>query len=277
MAGIQSRKAYPSDLSDAQWKLIEPLLPPPLPGGRKRETDIRELLNAILYLLKTGCGWRDLPHDFPPEGTVRDYFHQWRRRGVYKAINDALRQAVRVQAGREPKPSAGVIDSQSAKSTRTTGSRGYDAGKRIKGRKRHLLVDTMGLLVCVVVHVANIQDRDGAKLVFEHCQDEQDRLELVWADGAYGGKLIAWTAETCGWKLEIVKRNADASGFEVLPRRWVVERTLGWLNNYRRLSKDYEYWPETSESMVHIAMSQVMLRRLTHEQPSEVAADRLAA
>lgn len=277
MAGIPSRKAYSSDLSDAQWRLIEPLLPPPSPGGRKRETNIREVLNAIFYLLKTGCGWRDLPHDFPPEGTVRDYFHQWRRRGVWKAINDALRQEVRVQAGREPKPSAGIIDSQSAKSTRTTGSRGYDAGKRIKGRKRHILVDTMGLLVCVVVHVANIQDRDGAKLVFEHCQDEQDRLELVWADGAYRGKLIAWTAETCGWELEIVKRNDDASGFEVLPRRWVVERTFGWLNNYRRLSKDYEYWTETSESMIHLAMSQVMLRRLTHEQPSEVAADRLAA
>ncbi len=271
------RRVYSSDLSDPQWNLIEPLLPPPKPGGRRREVDIREVVNAIFYILKSGCAWKDMPHDFPPEGTVRDYFHQWRREGVWERVNDGLRRASRVQLNREPDPSAGVIDSQSAKVTRTTGTRGYDAGKKINGRKRHIFVDTLGLLVFVVVHVASLQDRDGAKPVLQGATTKSTRLKKVWADGAYAGQLVDWTANECDWELEIVKRSDQAEGFEVLPRRWVVERTLSWISNYRRLSKDYEYWESTSETMVQLAMTHVMLRRLEGVKLTPEAAAQLAA
>jgi putative transposase len=271
------RRAYSSDLSDQQWNLIKPLLPAPKPGGRRREVDIREVVNAVFYVLKSGCAWKDLPHDFPPEGTVRDYFHQWRRGGVWERLQDALRRASRVQENREPDPSAGVIDSQSVKGTRTTGTRGYDAGKKINGRKRHLLVDTLGLLVFVVVHVGSIQDRDGAKPVLQGAATKSARLAKVWADGAYAGQLIDWTSRECGWELDIVKRSDQAQGFEVLPRRWVVERTLSWISNYRRLSKDYEYWESTSETMIQLAMTRVMLQRFEGIQLTPAAAAQLAA
>jgi putative transposase len=273
---VSPRRAYPSDLNDAEWSRIEPLLPPGQPGGRPRTTNVREVFNAILYLLRTGCGWRHLPHDFPPEGTVRDYFHAWQRKGVWQRIQDALRRAVRVEAGREPEPSAGVIDSQSTKSTRTSGVRGYDAGKKIKGIKRHILVDTLGLVVAVVVLTAGIQDRDGAKVLFEEAKGQCPRLKLIWADGAYAGELVTWTDEHCGWTLTIVKRSDDIQGFKVLPRRWVVERTFAWLNNYRRLSKDYEFNPETSTAMIHVAMIDVMLRRLGKKPLGAAAAAQLA-
>jgi putative transposase len=271
------RPPYSSDLSDLQWKFIEPLLPAPQPGGRRRKVDIREVVNAIFYILKSGCAWKDLPHDFPPEGTVRDYFHRWRRAGVWERLHDALRRASRVQENREPDPSAGVIDSQTVKATRTTGTRGYDAGKKINGRKRHILVDTLGLLVFVVVHVGSLQDRDGAKLVLQGAATKSARLAKVWADGAYAGQLIDWTSRECGWELEIVKRSDQAEGFEVLPRRWVVERTLSWISNFRRLSKDYEYWESTSETMVQLAMTRVMLQRLEGTQLTPAAAAQLAA
>jgi putative transposase len=271
------RRNYSSDLSDLQWNLIAPLLPPPKPGGRRRDVDIRAVVNAIFYVLKNGCIWKDLPHDFPPEGTVRYYFHEWRRAGVWEQVHDALRRASRVQVEREPDPSAGVIDSQTAKAARTTGTRGYDAGKKINGRKRHILVDTLGLLVFVVVHVASMQDRDGAKPVLQGAATKSARLKKVWADGAYAGQLIGWTADECGWELEIVKRSDQAQGFQVLPRRWVVERTLSWISNYRRLSKDYEYWESTSETMVQLAMCHVMLNRLEGLELSPDAAAQLAA
>ncbi len=271
------RRVYSSDLSDPQWNLIEPLLPPPKPGGRRREVDIREVVNAIFYVLKSGCAWKDMPHDFPPEGTVRDYFHQWRREGVWERVNDGLRRASRVQLNREPDPSAGVIDSQSAKVARTSGTRGYDAGKKINGRKRHIFVDTLGLLVFVVVHVASLQDRDGAKPVLQGAATKSTRLKKVWADGAYAGQLVDWTAKECDWELEIVKRSDQAEGFEVLPRRWVVERTLSWVSNYRRLSKDYEYWESTSETMVQLAMTHVMLQPLEGLKLTPEAAAPLAA
>src|SRR5262245_18425900 len=260
-----SRKPYPSDLSDEAWALLKPLLPPPLAVGAPRRTDFRELLDAIFYVLSTGCAWHALPHDFPPEGTVRDYFHRWRRCGVWAAINDALRRQVRQAEGRDQEPSAGIVDSQSAKGTRTSGTKGYDAGKRVKGAKRHLLVDTLGLLLCVVVHPANIQDRDGAKVVLSKARGLCPHLRLIWADGGYAGKLVAWVSSVCGWVLEIVKRNDTAQGWVLLPRRWVVERTFGWLSQCRALARDYDYHAATSEALIQVAMIHLMLRRLARK------------
>lgn len=272
MDGKSPRPPYPSDLTDAQWTVLQRLLPPPQPGGRRRTTDLREVLNAIFHLTKNGCSWAALPHDFPSEGTVRDYFHNWRRTGVWEALQDTLRRQVRRQAGREEEPSAGIIDSQSVKATRTSGTRGYDAGKKINGVKRHIVVDTLGLLVAVVVHSAAVQDRDGAKLVLAKLQGRCPRLALLWADGGYAGKLVGWVQQCCGWVLQIVKRTDKLGGFVVLPRRWVVERTFGWMVQYRRLSKDYEFHPETSEAMIQVAMIHIMLRRLAAATPVGMAA-----
>jgi len=268
----QARQPYSSDLTDAQWAILEPLLPPPVAAGAPRKTSFREVLNAIFYVLTNGCAWHALPHDFPPEGTVRYYFHRWRRCGLWEQIHDTLRRQVREHTGKEPEPSAGSIDSQTVKATRTSGERGYDAGKKINGVKRHILVDTLGLILAVVVHPANIQDRDGAKLVFAKAmlKGPWSRMERVWADGGYSGKLIAWVCSFCQWVLEIVKRSDDVKGFKLLPKRWVVERTFSWLSNYRRLSKHYEYWNETGEAMIHMAMIHVMLRRLTKKAPQYV-------
>lgn len=256
-------KSYWSDLTDKRWELISVLLPASknINGrGRPREISFRYILNAIFYLLRTGCQWRMLPHDFPKWKTVYHYFRQWRKDGTWERIHDALRTQIRLAAGRNETPSAGIIDSQSVKTTEVGGPRGYDAGKKINGRKRHIIVDTMGLLITVVVHAAVIQDRDGAKLVFMTIFGQFPRLKHIWADGGYAGKLIQWAYLFGGWTLEIVKR--IGKGFNVLPRRWVVERTFGWIGRYRRMSKDYEYRTDTSENMVRIAMIQLMLRRL---------------
>jgi putative transposase len=232
------RPPYPSDLTDAQWARLEPLLPPAPGGGRPRTIDPPEVVNAILSLDKNGCAWRALPHDFPPEGTVRGYFHARRRCGTWERILDVSRLQVRAQGGKEDEPTAAIIDSQSIKGSRTNGLRGYDAGKKVKGTKRHLLVDTMGLLLCVVVHAASIQDRDGAELVFAPAEARCAGIRLVWADGGYAGKSIGWLRQSCGGVLAIVKRNEAVKGWQLLPRRWVVERTISWLNGYRRLSRD---------------------------------------
>ncbi|MCU7243715.1 MAG: IS5 family transposase [Microcystis aeruginosa G11-01] len=258
-----TRLAYRSDLTDDQWKQLEPLIPSAKPGGRPRIVDITEVCNAIFYWLRNGCQWRDLPHDFPKWQSVYTYFRNWSRDGTWQLMNDVLRTRVRERAGRNALPSAGSIDSQSVKTAGAADEKGFDGGKKVKGRKRTILVDTMGLLLSVCVHSAGRSDHAGLTLLAFFCASFWSCLKLIRVDSTFGGqKLLSKIKERYGWASEVVKRSDDQKGFVLLPKRWVVERTYAWLGCFRRLSKDHEYLPTTSEAMIYAAMVHLMLRRL---------------
>ena len=254
---------YTTDLNDAEWQFINYCFPKPSKTGRPRQHRYRELLNAMFYVVRSACQWRNLPKDFAPWRTVYHYFRLWKRNGLWAAIHAHLREHVRLVAGRKRHASAGIIDSQSVKSTECSDERGYDAGKKVNGRKRHVLVDTLGLVLLVLVRPANLQDRDVARqlLVAFFGSQRRCRLKHLWADGGYTGTLVAWAWEVWRCAIEIVKRT-DLHAFRSLPRRWVVERTFGWLGRYRRLNRDYERQAQTGEVMVYLAMIRLMLARL---------------
>ena len=259
-------QTYDSDLTDHEWHILEPLIPKPKPGGRPIEHTRRMILNAIFYVNRSGCQWSMLPKDFPPKSTVFDYFSAWRKCGLWVLLNDCLRVKVRVAEGRKPSPTAAILDSQSVKGAEQGGEAiGYDAGKKIGGRKRHLLVDTLGMILGVCVTSASVQDRDGAVTLLASLYLLFGRLQIIWADAGYAGALVAWVKGLRPFgklHLDIVRRSDDAKGFQLVRQRWIVERTFAWLYKSRRLSRDYEKRVDHSESHIYVCMCRLMLKRL---------------
>lgn len=253
---------YTMLLTDKEWELISYCFPAPAKWGRRRQHPYRLLVNAMLYVDKTACQWRNLPSDFPKWKTVHDYFRKWTKSGLIRDIHDHLRGHVRLLERRKQEPSAAILDSQSVKSAETGSDRGYDAAKKVKGIKRHILVDTLGLLLALLILPADVQDRDGARSLLEQQAGRFKRLKLIWADAGYAGALVLWVRQMFRFTLSIVQRAEGQKGFAVLPRRWVVERTFGWFGRYRRLARHYERKRDSAESMVYMAMIKLMLKRI---------------
>lgn len=282
---MTERKAYPSDLTEAEWEILEPLIPAIAEDATNVLYERREIVNGILYVLRSGCPWRLMPHDLPVWGTVYDYFRQWQKQGIWDQALEALRKQERQKQGRNAEPSAAVIDSQSIKTSAVRGpEKGYDAGKKIWGRKRHVLVDTQGNLMDVLVTAASASDLAGAKKLLEPLKDLFPHLKLLWGDSHYGGTLIEWVKELLGFDIEIVRRlgtvrdaqateplsetKTSSGRFQVLPKRWVVERSIAWITRWRRLTRDHEGLPETSEAFIKLSASRRMLSHLAPTFPS---------
>jgi putative transposase len=286
-------RRYPSDLSDEEWRLLEPHLPAPKRRGRPRLHSPRQIVNAVFYVLKSGCQWRMLPREFPPWKTVFHYFRAWRLDGTWERMNQAMRRRLRERLGRHPEPSAGIVDAQSVKTTGVGGEqRGFDGGKKVRGRKRHILVDTEGLVVEARVHSARIPDQDGIRRLLEPVKHRLQRLSYLWVDAGYRGRGRDWAEEALGLEVEVVNRTPKPPpekllriwarewfkegremdlgklpkrpAFETLPRRWVAERTFAWISHNRRLGKDHEWLCATGEALIYAAMTRLMVRRLAH-------------
>jgi len=262
---------YPTDLTDEEWYQIKSLVPTPKSGqgkrGRPVSNDRRSLVNAVFYVVRAGCAWRLLPKDYPHWQTAYGYYRQWSQDWTWTFIHDTLRDWLRKTEGRQVAPTAAIIDSQSVKTPDQAGERGYDAGKKIKGRKRHVAVDVTGLLLAVMITKASTQDRDAAKTLIGHLVNLYGRLQIIWADGGYLGALVRWVKQLRPYgklKLEIVRRCDQVKGFQLLPKRWIVERTFGWFVKSRRLCRDYEVRLDHSEAMLRICMIRIMVKRLAN-------------